>query len=108
MSDASGDEGHAVHYTAVARGTRVVASDGAVVGRVVRVLDNYREHILDGIVFEDADGELRFADGPEVARTFERAVHLGIPAAEALRLGPPADQALADRLRGALGRLLGR
>ena len=46
------DDGQAIHYTAVARGTPVYASDGTRVGIVDQVVDNYREHILDGIVIE--------------------------------------------------------
>jgi hypothetical protein len=83
------DDGHAVHYSAVARGTPVYGSDEQVVGKVVEVLDNYREHIMDGVVFETPDGVRRFVDAPEVARTAERAVTLRIPAAEAAQLAPP-------------------
>jgi Uncharacterized protein conserved in bacteria (DUF2171) len=83
------DDGHAVHYTAVPRGTPVYGSDEVEVGKVVEVLDNYREHIFDGIVLETADGVHRFVDAPEVARTAERAVTLNITAAEAERLPPP-------------------
>ena len=83
------DEGHAVHYNAVERGTPVYAADGAQVGTVQQVVDNYREHILDGIVIKASDGAVRFVDGPEVARTFERAVHLTISAEEASQLPPP-------------------
>jgi hypothetical protein len=83
------EDGHAVHYTAVKRGTPVYGSDEQVVGKVVEVLDNYREHIMDGIVFETPDGARRFVDAPEVARTAELAVTLTIPAAEAAALGPP-------------------
>ena len=83
------DEGHAVHYTAVPRGTPVYGSDGEVVGTVDQVVDNYREHILDGIVIRSSDGAKRFVDGPEVARTFERAVHLTIDSQEASQLPPP-------------------
>lgn len=83
------DEGHAVHYSAVRKGVAVYSSDGTEVGRVHRVLDNHREHIFDGLVFEDRDGELRWADAPEVERTAERAVTLAIDAEAALRLGPP-------------------
>ena len=46
------DDGTAIHYSAVARGTPVYASDGTQVGVVDQVVDNYREHILDGIVIE--------------------------------------------------------
>jgi hypothetical protein len=83
------DDGHAVHYTAVPRGTPVYGSDEVELGKVVEVLDNYREHIFDGIVMETADGALRFVDAPEVARTAERAVTLAITAAEAEQLPPP-------------------
>ena len=55
----------------------------------MEVLDNYKEHIFDGIVMETADGVLRFADAPEVKRTAERAVTLTITAAEAAELPPP-------------------
>jgi hypothetical protein len=83
------DDGHAVHYSAVQRGTTVYGSDEEVVGKVVEVLDNYREHIMDGVVFETPDGVRRFVDAPEVARTAERGVTLTIPAAEAAVLPPP-------------------
>jgi hypothetical protein len=83
------DDGHAVHYSAVTRGTPVYGSDDQEVGKVVEVLDNYREHIMDGVVFETPDGVRRFVDAPEVARTAERGVTLTIPAAEAAVLPPP-------------------
>jgi hypothetical protein len=83
------DDGHAIDYTAVERGTPVYGSDEVEVGKVVEVLDNYREHIFDGIVIETADGVQRFVDAPEVARTAERAVTLTITAAEAAQLPPP-------------------
>ena len=83
------DDGLAVHYTAVPKGVPVYSSDEQVVGTVVEVLDNYREHIMDGVVFDDPDGVRRFVDAPEVARTAERAVTLNISAAEAAQLAPP-------------------
>jgi hypothetical protein len=83
------DEGQAVHYTALRPGTPVYSADEVEVGRVEAVLDNYREHIFDGVVFKDTSGKLRFADAPEVARTAERAVVLGIDAEQAQQLGPP-------------------
>ena len=103
------DDGHAVHYTAVTRGTPVYASDESHVGEVVEVLDNYREHIFDGIVMEMGQGDLRFVDAPEVARTAERAVTLSITAAEASELPPPAKAPPVFRPRagGRLSRLLG-
>ena len=86
------DDGHAVHYTALERGTPVISSDGEEVGKVVEVLDNYREHIFDGLVIELGSGERRFVDAPEVARTAERAVTLTITAAEVAQLGPPPER----------------
>jgi hypothetical protein len=100
------DDGVAVHYTALQRGTPVRSSDGEEVGKVVEVLDNYREHIFDGLVIETPSGERRFVDAPEVARTAERAVTLNITAAECAELGPPPSSRPA--LGGALKRLLGR
>ena len=101
------DDGHAVHYLAVERGIPVYGSDEEVVGKVVEVLDNHREHIMDGIVFETPDGVRRFVDAPEVQRTAERAVTLNITAAEAAQLPPP--QTTAPKLGGGgLKRLFGR
>lgn len=108
MSD---DFGHAVHYNAVTRGTDIYGADGILVGQVERVLDNAGEHILDGIVFIDVDGVVRFADGPEVQRTYERRVELNLPASEALQLGPPESAAIGDTVRASktrLGRMFGR
>jgi hypothetical protein len=100
------DEGVAVHYTALERGTPVISSDGVEVGKVVEVLDNYREHIFDGLVIETGSGDRRFVDAPEVERTAERAVTLNITAAECADLGPPPSSGPAGG--GALRRLLGR
>ena len=83
------DDGIAVHYTALERGTPVRSSDGEVVGEVAEVLDNYREHIFDGLVIETPSGERKFVDAPEVERTAERAVTLNITAADVAGLGPP-------------------
>jgi hypothetical protein len=104
------DDGHAVHYSAVERGVPVYGSDEQVAGKVIEVLDNYREHIMDGVVFETPDGVRRFADAPEVARTAERAVTLTITAAAAAELGPPeSGPNLGEKLGGGgLKRLFGR
>ena len=82
------DDGHAVHYTALQRGTPVYSSDESEVGRVAEVLDNYREHIFDGLVIDTQAGR-RFVDAPEVARTAERGVTLTLTAAEVEELPPP-------------------
>jgi hypothetical protein len=83
------DIGNSIHYAAVQRGTPVYSSDGVEVGRVEAMLDNYSEHIFDGVVFADEGGELRFADAPEVDLTAERGVVLRIRAEDARQLGPP-------------------
>ena len=104
------DDGHAVHYSAVERGVPVFSSDGIELGTVDAVLDNYKEHIFDGIVLALAGGELRFADAPEVARTAERAVTLTLTAAEAEDLPPPAQAAptFKPNLKaGKIGRFFG-
>jgi hypothetical protein len=102
------DDGIAVHYSTIGRGVPIYASDGALVGKVLKMMDNHREHILDGFVFEDQAGETKFVDGPEVQRTFERAVELNIDSAEAARLGPPEDKGLTGAVKNSkLGRLFG-
>jgi hypothetical protein len=105
------DIGSPIHYSAVARGTPVYSSDGVEVGLVEAILDNYEEHIFDGVVFKDAEGALRFADAPEVAETAERGVTLALEAERAGRLGPPEQghpKFKPNRRAGRLSRLLGR
>jgi hypothetical protein len=109
------DDGAAIHYSAVAPGTAVFSSDGVEVGTVREMLDNYREHIFDGVIFRDTGGTLRFADAPEVSRTAERGVTLNLSAEEAGRLGPPEKGRTSVLPRpgsapaaGVLGRLFGR
>ena len=103
------DDGNPIHYAAVKRGTPVYAVDGQRVGVVDEVVDNYREHILDGFIIENGDGDLRFVDAPEVARTAERAVRLTIDSAAAAELPTPEKGApeFAPRRTGRLGKLLG-
>lgn len=93
------DDGHAIGYKVLARGTPVRTSDGVEIGTVRRVQDNAREHIFDGIVIDTPDGR-RFVDAPEVARILERAVILTITAEEAKAL-PAQDGMLSNRLRNA-------
>ena len=99
MSADPRDDGHAIGYKVLARGTVVRSADGAEVGTVYRVQDNAREHIFDGIVI-DTPGGRRFVDAPEVARIFERAVILTLSAAEVAEL-PAQPSATADRMRNA-------
>jgi hypothetical protein len=88
------DEGHAISYKVLARGTPVRASDGVQIGTVRRVQDNVRENIFDGIVIDTPSGQ-RFVDAPEVARIAERAVTLTIDAAEAAQLPEPGSRLAA-------------
>lgn len=103
------DVGPPIHYAAVQPGTPVYSSDGVEVGRVEAMLDNYREHIFDGVVFVDGEGKLRFADAPEVERTAERGVILAVGAERAQRLGPPekGHPKFRPNRGGRLSRLLG-
>lgn len=103
------DDGTAVHYTALEKGTPVYGSDEVEVGTVREVLDNYREHIFDGLVIDTGPGGLRFVDAPEVRRTAERGVTLTITSSEAAELPPPerAPPVFKPRGGGRLSRLLG-
>jgi hypothetical protein len=103
------DDGQAIHYAAVECGTPVYSADGIAVGQVHQVVDNYREHILDGFVIQFPGGDLRFVDAPEVARTAERGVTLTITADEVDSLPPPERGAGTFRASvrgGRLSRLL--
>jgi hypothetical protein len=101
------DDGIAVHYLELAHGTPVFGADEVQVGTVDEVRDLPREHLLDGIVIRTTEGERRFVDAPEVARTAERAVTLTITTAEVAelpleptRLAPPRLGNLFRRKRG--------
>jgi sporulation protein YlmC with PRC-barrel domain len=105
------DDGNAVHYAAVPRGVPVYAADGTEVGRVHQIVDNYREHILDGVVIETSGGGLRFADAPEVARTAERGITLTLAPEQVEQLPPPESGPGSFRANvagGRISRLLGR
>jgi sporulation protein YlmC with PRC-barrel domain len=104
------DDGHAIAFQVLARGTPVVASDGAEVGTVRDVLENEREHIFDGLVLDTPAGP-RWVDAPEIARIAERRVTLTITAAEAAAL-PKEDPAGAEEFHadvrgGRLSRMFG-
>jgi sporulation protein YlmC with PRC-barrel domain len=79
------DDGPAISYKLLSRGTRVVTSDGEEIGTVVEVLDNVKEHIFDGLVVRTPSGT-RFVDAPEVGRITELTVTLTIDAAQAAEL----------------------
>jgi hypothetical protein len=103
------DDGHAISYKLLERGTAVHASGGERVGTVERVLENPREHIFDGIVIATQAG-LRFVDAPEVGRITERRVTLSIDSAAAAALPEPeaaAPEYQARAARGPMGRIFG-
>ena len=103
------DEGYAISYKLLERGTAVHASDGERLGAVERVLENPREHIFDGIVITTERG-LRFVDAPEVGRITERRVTLSIDSAAAAELPEPdqgAPEYQARPAKGPMGRLFG-
>jgi hypothetical protein len=85
LSVVTDDDGHAIAYKVLRRGTPVRSVDGIQVGTVRRALENARENIFDGIVLDTRDGK-RFVDAPEVARIAERAVTLTITADEVREL----------------------
>jgi Mrp family chromosome partitioning ATPase len=78
------DDGHAISYQALRRGTVVRSSDGLELGKVRRVEEERRANIFDGIVIDTPNGR-RFLDAPEVAHIAERAVTTTFPAADADR-----------------------
>src|SRR4051794_5744199 len=78
------DDGHAISFKVLRRGTPVRSSDGVQLGTVRRVEEAARENIFDGIVI-DTDTGARFLDAPEVARVAELAVTTTFTAEEADR-----------------------
>ncbi|TML08776.1 MAG: hypothetical protein E6G41_01375 [Actinobacteria bacterium] len=92
------DDGHAISYHALRRGTVVRSSDGVELGKVRRVEEETRSHIFDGIVLDTPDGR-RFLDAPEVAHIAERAVTTTFPAAQADQHLAEMGSALAKRAK---------
>jgi hypothetical protein len=76
------DDGHQIGYLALPKGTPVHTSDGVLLGTVLRVQDNAREHIFDGLVVKTPEGSV-FVDAPEVRRITEKRVTLTIDSEEA-------------------------
>jgi len=91
------DDGQAISYKVLRRGTPVRSADGVQVGTVRRVKEITREHLFDGIDIQTDDG-LRFVDAPEVERIAERAVTLSITAAEVAGLPEPQSR-LSQRVQ---------
>jgi Mrp family chromosome partitioning ATPase len=106
----SDDDGHAISYKVLERGTPVHARDGSEVGSVREVLENVAEHIFDGLMVDTPGGQ-RFVDAPEIARIAERRVTLTLDAEGAAAL-PERDVAGGPTFRanargGRLSRLFG-
>jgi hypothetical protein len=99
------DDGNAIDYAAVTRGTPVYSSDEELVGTVDAILDNRGERIFDGVVIEATDGKLYFCDAPEVQRTAERGVTLTLTAAEVGELPPPEKAPPSFKANAGGGRL---
>lgn len=97
------DDGYAISYKVLKRGTVVRSSDGVELGTVRSVEEAKRELMFDGIVV-DTPGGRRFVDAPEVARITERAVTCTFQAkdAESHYQQPPSHPivARAKRLLG--------
>src|SRR5918998_6886139 len=104
------DDGYAISYKVLERGTPVVDRDGGQIGTVREVLENQAEHIFDGLVLDTPGGQ-RFVDAPEVARIAQRRVTPTPDAAGAAAL-PEQDSAggttfSANVKGGRLSRFLG-
>jgi hypothetical protein len=92
------DDGHAISFKVLRRGTPVFSSDGVELGKVRRVQEAKRENIFDGVEIDTSSG-LRFLDAPEVARIAEHAVTATFPASEADDYLEEVASRLAGRLR---------
>jgi hypothetical protein len=86
------DHGAPGSYLTLTPGTDVVSSDGETVGKVEHILADEETEIFDGLVIDVrlGPGGLHFVDAPEVDEIFERAVVLGVPAAEIDQLPKPS------------------
>jgi hypothetical protein len=118
------DHGAPGSYLTLAPGTDVVSSDGETVGKVEHVLADEGTEIFDGLVIDVrlGPGGLRFVDAPQIDEIFERAVVLGVTAAEVDQLPEPtaspgvieahgeedSDSALQGKLRRAWDLISGR
>ena len=80
-------------------------------GTVDQVVDNYREHILDGFVIDDRGDGLRFVDAPEVGahrRTRRDPDHRPEAVASCRRRRAAPGTFSANVRSGQLGKLFGR
>jgi len=92
------DDGVAISYKVLRRGTPVRTADGQELGKVRRVHEATRENIFDGIDVDTRWG-VRFVDAPEVARIAERWVTTTFDLADAERHLQDRGSSLARRMR---------
>jgi hypothetical protein len=78
------DDGYAISYKVLEKGTVVRSADGVELGSVVSVEEAKREQMFDGLVIETKDGR-KFIDAPEISRIAERGVTTTFKAADAGR-----------------------
>jgi len=79
------EDEYAISYEVLQSGVSVECADGTEVGTVEKTIKHEREHILDGIVLNTAQGRV-FVDAPEVARITSQRVILTIDPAEVAAL----------------------
>ena len=86
------DLGPPVSYEVLAKGTKVLSSDGVEVGHVVHVLADENEDVFDGIVIDEREGPggHRFADADDIAEIHADGVLLKLSSAEAAQLHKPS------------------
>jgi hypothetical protein len=92
------DEGSAISFKVLRRGTSIRSADGVELGKVRRVQEAKRENIFDGIVVDTSNGT-RFLDAPEVDRIMERVVLVSFTAAEADQHLQEVSSRIGKRLR---------
>lgn len=83
MSDMEFDDDE-ISWMALQAGTRVLASDGKVLGRITHVLGDLQEDVFDGIGFRRGLlSPARMLPRAAIGRITRRAVHLNLSAADA-------------------------
>ncbi len=82
------EHGAPIAYLVLQEGTAVLASDGAPIGSVKRVLAVPDDDIFDGLILDTDEGD-RFVDADHVGDIYERAVFLTLNSDDARRLPEP-------------------
>lgn len=94
------DRGAPTSYLALQQGTPVYGRDGVKVGTVEHVLAAADEDIFDGLVIDTraGSGGWRFADASQIEGLYERAVVLGLDAAQVQTLPAPEENPAAMKV----------